>query len=138
MDLTDIPFELRKNTNLLYMLNIEDHFSKFCKIYLLENKSQKGIVESLKDFMKESGEPKEIGSDNDREFINKSIISLLNSKSIKMINGRSYNPHSQGAVERAHKTIRNLLFCNFLEDIKNFILENSIKKVKVAHNLMNK
>ena len=37
------------------------------------------------------------------------MIIFLPMSDIKMINGRPFNPHSQGVVERVHRTIRNSL-----------------------------
>ena len=40
-----------------YLLNFVDHFSKFTKSYLIENKSAELVLEKIKDFIKTVGKP---------------------------------------------------------------------------------
>ena len=84
-------------------------------IYLLENKNQLSILNSLKKFCDIYGNPEQFGSDNGREFINKSIEEFLNIRNIKFIHGAPYSPHSQGVAERTHITIRKALITKFLK-----------------------
>ena len=88
----------------------------------------------IKKFIEENGVPIELGIDNGKEFINSVIIEYLNSKNIKLIRGRPYQPHSQGAVERVHLTIKKGLICNFIENSNNFNLELELKKVVLNYN----
>ena len=53
--------------------------------------------------------------------MNKKVKKLLNENNIKFIHGKPYNPHSQGVVERVHRTIRTALICKYLEDKKILI-----------------
>ena len=55
------------------MLNIADHFSKFCQAYLLVNKNKESILNKLKYYINNFGVPKEFGIDNGKEFINKTL-----------------------------------------------------------------
>ena len=134
VDITDIPTEIRANTNYLYLLNIVDHFTKYANSYLLSNKNQNSILNCIKNFIEDVGEPIEMGFDNGREFLNRSVSSYLTEKNIKIVNGRPYNPRSQGAVERIHVTIRRELISKFLENINNFNLEESLKKTITNYN----
>ena len=36
------------------------------------------------------------------------------------IHGKPYNPHSQGTVERVHKTVKTMLICKYLENPNSF------------------
>ena len=65
--------------------------------------------------------PVEFGSDNGKEFINPSVVNYLKENNIKLIKGLPYNPHSQGAVERIHNTIRNMLYVIFWK-IQNILV----------------
>ena len=51
---------------------------------------------------------------------------------ISKIKGAPYNPHSQGVVERLHQTLKDLLYCIFIENTENFdlkeLLEIDLKK----------
>ena len=122
------------NSKYKYILTVEDHFSKLAESYLLSDKKQKTILNSIKLFFEFFGEPEEFGSDNGREFINPSVINYLNEKNIKMINGLPYNPRSQGAVERIHNTIRNGLLTIFLENTNEFNLEKDLIKYMNIYN----
>lgn len=63
----------------------------------------------------------------------------MNENHIKFIHWKPYNPHSQGVVERVHRTIRTALICKYLEDKKNFNLVNSLNIVtSVYNNLIHK
>ena len=46
--------EIRDN----YLLNFTDHFSKFCKGFLIQNKTSEQIINCFKIFIKEVGTPK--------------------------------------------------------------------------------
>ena len=120
MDLTELPLELKRNTNYNYLFNIIEHFSKFGILVVLENKDAKNILQNLKLFFEFNGFQKELGSDNGREFKNKLIENYLNEKNIDYIHGMPYNPHSQGVVERFHKTINDLLYAKYLDNENNF------------------
>ena len=99
-----------------------DYFSKFLISFLIKNKFGKTNAEKLEQSFKIYGVPEQIGSDNRSEFVNKHVKNLLNKYKIKFIRGRPYNPHSQGTVERVHKTVRNGIICKFLENQRDFDL----------------
>ena len=69
-DLTDIPTELKKDTKYNFIFSIIAHFSKFADSYLLIDKTQKSILDSLIYFFTFYDEPIEFGCDNGRESIN--------------------------------------------------------------------
>ena len=96
-------------------MNIIDHFSKFGISFLLENKEAKIILHYLELALEYYGMPEEIGKDNGKEFKNINIENYLAKKEIKIIHGISYNPHSQGVVERFHQTIKDMLYSKYAE-----------------------
>ena len=134
MDLTEIPIELKFNNNFNYLFNIIDHFSKFGISIPVVNKEAKTILESLKIALECNGFPEEIGSDNGKEFKNNLIEGYLREKNIKFIHGLPYNPHSQGVVERFHKTIKDYLYSIYSDDKDNFDLRLSIDIVVKKYN----
>ena len=77
--------------------------------YLLLNKNKESVLKNLKSFFNNFGSLKELGTDNGKEFINDAVKNFLNGNDIKLMNGRPYNPNSQGAVERIHITLRKSL-----------------------------
>ena len=134
MDLTEIPIELKSNNNFNYLFNIIDHFSKFGISIPVINKEAKTILESLKIAFECNGFPEEIGSDNGKEFKNTLIEGYLKEKNIKFIHGMPYNPHSQGVVERFHKTIKDYLYSIYSDDKDNFDLRRSVDIVVKKYN----
>jgi len=76
----------------------------------------------------------EIGSDNGSEFVNKKVKNLLEKNNILFVHGKPYNPHSQGTVERVHRTVRTALICKYLESKNNFDLVRSLKEVQNSYN----
>ena len=116
------------------MFIIIDHFSKFLDAYLLEDKKKDNIIKCLSKFFKFYGNPVQFGCDNGREFINNAVKKFLQDNNVIMINGRPYKPRSQGVVERVHRTIRNSLVVKYIENQKDFNLENSLQIVVNQYN----
>ena len=50
------------------------------------------------------------------------LLKILEKNNIRLINGAPYQPHSQGVVERVHRTIRLSLVAKFIEDTNNLNL----------------
>ena len=134
MDLTEIPIELKSNCEYNYLFNIIDHFSKFGISIPLINKEAKTILNQLKIALECNGFPEEIGCDNGKEFKNNLLETYLKNKNIKLIHGLPYNPHSQGVVERFHKTIKDYLYSMYCEDKDNFNLKESIDIIIKKYN----
>ena len=88
--------------------------------YLLENKEAKKMLKNLKISLEFNRFPKELGSDNGKELHNKLIENYLNEKNIIFLHGMPYNPHSQGVVERFHKTVKDSLYCIYLDNPEEF------------------
>ena len=105
-DLTDIPTDIKGNSPYLYLINIIDHFSKYVSSYLLSNKKGKTILDKIKSFITDVGNPDEFGFDNGKEFVNEDVTSYLLEQNIRIIKGKPYHPRSQGVCERIHRTIR--------------------------------
>ena len=132
--MTDIPSELKKGTDFVYMLNIIDHFSKYAGNFLLKNKKSKIVLNKISAFIEDVGKPIEMGFDNGKEFINKAVAGYLSENNIHIVKGRSYNPRSQGACERIHITIRKALLFRFLEKKKDFNLIEDLELVVKNYN----
>ena len=102
--------------------------------YLIEKKEAKTILKFLKNALECNGFPNELGSDNGREFRNDIIENYLKSKNINFIHGIPYNPHSQGVVERFHKTVKDALYCLYSDDPDNFNIKESLEVVIKKYN----
>ena len=134
MDITELPLELKANTDYLYLFNIIDHFSKYGMSFLIKNKEAKTILNYLKLALECNGYPNEIGSDNGKEFKNELIEDYLKKLNIIYIHGMPYNPHSQGVVERFHKTVKDGLYCFYSDDPKKFDIKESLDIIIKKYN----
>ena len=67
-DITELPYELIKDTEYKYQLNIIDHFSKYGFSYILENKTAQKVFECIEDCFNKAGFPNEFGTDNGLNF----------------------------------------------------------------------
>ena len=134
MDITELPIELKIINKYNYIFNIIDHFSKFGMCYLIENKEASTIFKCLKICLECNGFPEEIGSDNGKEFRNNQIEEYLKNKNIKYIHGNPYNPHSQGVVERFHKTIKDSLYCMYSDNPVLFNIKDCLEIVNKKYN----
>ena len=59
-----------------WILQVKDHFSKFCWAKPLERKEAREVSQSIRDVFFMFGPPKILQSDNGREFVNELINSL--------------------------------------------------------------
>ena len=70
IDLTDITNDINdENYNYKFILNIIDHYSKFCGSYLLKTKRADEVLICINDFICRYGEPKILQSDNVKSFV---------------------------------------------------------------------
>ena len=134
MDLTELPKELKANNNYIYLLDIIDHFSKYGISIPLENKEANTVFKNLKTALECNGFPEELGSDNGKEFKNKILEKYLKEKNIKFVHGLPYNPHSQGVVERFHKTVKDHLYSVYCDDIESFDILKALDTVVKKYN----
>jgi transposase InsO family protein len=134
IDLTFIPNILSGNSGYKYLFNILDHFSKFLISYAIKDKAGKTIAKLLNKTFKKYSKPEQLLRDNGSEFINKKVKTLVDKEGISFIHSKPYNPHSQGTVERVHRTVRDALICKFLENSKKFNLIYSLTEVVSSYN----
>ena len=114
-----------------------DHFSKYAKTYIIDNKDTDTIINKLKKFIKEIGKPELIHTDNGGEFTSNKFKLFCIDNNIKIINGCPRHPQSQGAVESFNKYIISKLQCFKLEEKKNFNINKDIDNdIKIYNNNM--
>lgn len=117
-----------------YLFNFKDHFSKFCKGFIINNKTADEIIKKFKIFIKEFGKPKLVQNDNGGEFTANIYKLFCEEQNIKYIYGSPHHPRSHGSVESFNKSIIYKLQYIKLEDPKNFDINNAIEK---AFNIYN-
>ncbi|CAB4437780.1 unnamed protein product [Rhizophagus irregularis] len=109
IDLIDLSYDA--DGNYKYICHVRDHFTRFSWVRPLTSKRAVEVAAFLFDLFFFIGSPPTIlQSDNGKEFcaeIIKELVGLW--PSIKIINGRSRHPQSQGLVERGNGILQQKL-----------------------------
>lgn len=93
-----------------FILNYQDHLTKFVLLRALSNKRAEEIAHNLLDIYTTFGAPAIIHSDNGREFVNSIIIVLhFMWSDVKTVRGKPRHSQSQGPVERDNRDIEDML-----------------------------
>ena len=111
IDLIDLSMNVT-NDGYKYILNYQDHLTKFVILKPLKSKKGSEINESLLDIFTTVGVPQILQCDNGNEF--SEIKEKLFDKywpACKIVRSRPRHPQSQGSVERANGDIMNMLRC---------------------------
>lgn len=104
-----------------WLLNLQDHATKFCHLRPLKSKHAASVAEVLFIIFLTWGCPMILQSDNGREFVAAIIFALLAQwPHCKMIHGRPRHPQSQGSVERSNQDVENML--------RAWMVDNNSKK----------
>ncbi len=105
-----IDFRTLPDNGYNWICNIQDHFSKFCWLRPLKDKTASEVSKVLNEIISIFGAPIILQSDNGREFKNKLISDLIKSwPDLKIIHGRPRHPQTQGSIERANGDVQNIL-----------------------------
>jgi transposase InsO family protein len=116
MDLVNMEkFEVR---GYKYLLNCIDMSSRFIYSVALKNKTENEVLNGFKKKYNKS-KIKAVRSDNGSEFINKKYKDYLEKNGIKQILSEASKPQSNGMIERANATIKELIE-NSIEMDENF------------------
>ncbi|KAL0808279.1 hypothetical protein ABMA28_012774 [Loxostege sticticalis] len=108
MDLIDL--QSAPDGDFKWILNYQDHLTKFCFLRPLKSKHAHQVALELLKIFLEVGCPQILQSDNGREFtaaVIKELLSLW--PTCKILNGRPRHPQSQGSVERCNQDVENML-----------------------------
>ena len=106
MDLMDMQkFQIR---GYKYLFNAIDMSSRYNYSVALKNKTDAEVLNGFKKIYNQS-KTHSIRSDNGSEFINKKFTSYLEKNGIKQILGEAGKPASNGMIERANATIKELI-----------------------------
>ncbi|XP_025201180.1 KRAB-A domain-containing protein 2-like [Melanaphis sacchari] len=93
-----------------FILNYQDHLSKFVILRALKTKTAAEVTYHLIDIFCTFGAPSILQSDNGREFVNCIIDELKNMwPQLKIIHGKPCHSQSQGSVERANRDVQDIL-----------------------------
>lgn len=111
-----IDFQSCPDGEFKFLMNYQDHGTKFLQLRPLTSKEAKNVAEELTKIFYIFGAPTILHSDNGREFV-AAVIHELTSlwKECNIVHGRPRHPQSQGSVERANADIENMIRAWMLE-----------------------
>jgi hypothetical protein len=93
-----------------FILNVQDHFTKFIHLFALKQKTAATVAWHLFEIFLTFGAPQILQSDNGREFRAQVVEELkLLWPDLKLVHGRARHPQSQGSVERSNGVVKNML-----------------------------
>lgn len=94
-----------------WILNHQDHFTKFLHLRPLKYKTAEEVASHIVDiFQTNNGAPLILQTDNGGEFVNEWLKEIAKQwPGMKLVHGRSRYPQSQGSVEAANKEIKRML-----------------------------
>lgn len=123
VDLVD--FQSVPDGKFKWILNYQDHSTKFLSLRPLESKRASEVANNLLAIFLTFGAPKILQSDNGREFVNSIIVELKELwPDCVIIHGRPRHPQSQGSIERSNQDIENML--------RAWMKDNNTKKWSVG------
>ncbi len=96
-----------------YMLTVMCASTRFPEAIPLRNIKAKTIVKALIKFFTMVGLPRSIQSDQGSNFMSGVFQQVMHELGVKQYKSSAYHPESQGALERFHQTLKNMirLYC---------------------------
>ncbi|KAI6648407.1 hypothetical protein LOD99_14085 [Oopsacas minuta] len=95
-----------------YIMTYQDHLTKFVTLKALESKRAEGVAYHLIDIFCDKGAPHILQSDNGREFANQIVKEVINLwPECRLVHGKPRHSQSQGSVERANRSVEEILAC---------------------------
>ena len=92
-----------------YLLTIMCTSTRFPEAIPLRNIKTKSIVKALIKFFTFVGLPKSVQSDQGSNFMSGIFQQVMHELGIKQCRSSAYHPESQGALERSHQTLKNMI-----------------------------
>uniref|UniRef100_A0A914Q7G3 Integrase catalytic domain-containing protein n=1 Tax=Panagrolaimus davidi TaxID=227884 RepID=A0A914Q7G3_9BILA len=131
MDLID--FQAKPDGEFNFILNYQDHFSKYCLLRPLKRKTAENVAEVLSQIFADFGPPKILQTDNGREFKNSKVGSVCEKFGVKFIHGTPRHSQSQGSIERSNQDVENILQ-TMMADNKTAQWVSLLQQVQLAKN----
>lgn len=129
IDLVDMIKYSRFNKGYHYLLTIIDIFSKYAYGIPLKSKSAKDVTNAMKNILKKAKKvPKNIHSDEGKEFFNQSFSTLMKKHDINHYH--TYSKMKASIVERFNRTLKSKMW-------KKFNLNGNYQWVSILDNLIN-
>lgn len=103
--------------NKFYLLVLVDYFSRFLKLFVLENRKSDEIIFNLKNYFNAIGYPQTIITDNAKEFVSEKFKKFCKEEDMRHETVSIESHRSNGRVERIIRTIRDSFNKNNEADI---------------------
>ena len=103
-----------------YLLTIMCASTRFPEAIPLRNIKAKTIIKALTKFFTFVGLPKTIQSDQGSNFMSHLFQQVMHELNIQQFKSSAYHPESQGALERFHQTLKNMMRTFCLESQKDW------------------
>lgn len=110
----------RTKTGHKYLLTIMCASTRFPEAIPLRNIKTPSIVKALVKFFTLVGLPRELQSDQGSNFMSGIFQQVMYELKIKQCKSSAYHPESQGALERFHQTLKNMLRTYCTENEKDW------------------
>ncbi|KAG0440307.1 Retrovirus-related Pol polyprotein from transposon 17.6 [Dictyocoela muelleri] len=115
-------YNLNPHDSKFFLLTITDIFSRYSEVFYLKEINTKNIISKcFKIFFDNNGIPKQLITDNGRQYVSLEFRNFLENNKIKHITTSAYNPTSNGISERLNQTIIKNLKINKHKNIKEII-----------------
>ena len=106
VDVLEVPMNSEGNR---YILVIQDYFTKWMEAFPMPDQKSDRIVRLLNNLFCRLGIPEELHSDQGRNFESALLSGLCSAFGIKKTHTTPYHPQGDGLVERANRTLLNML-----------------------------
>ena len=103
-----------------YLLTIMCAATRYTEAIPLRRITANNVSKALVKFFTTVGLPKTVQSDQGSNFMSKVFKQVLGQLGIEHVTSSAYHPESQGALERFHQTLKNMLKTYCLEKEKNW------------------
>ena len=106
----EVTVGLKEKPEVKDMLVVEDHFTRYLQAYVTKNLTARTTARVLyNEYFSVFGFPHRLMSDQAPEFSGKVMAALCDLLGVAKIHTSPYHPQSNGAVERAHQTLRQMI-----------------------------
>ena len=106
----EVTVGLKEKLEVKDVLVVEDHFTPYLQAYATKNHTARTRARVLyNEYFSVFSFPRRLMSDQAPEFSGKVIAALCDLLGVAKIHTSPYHPQSNGAVERAHQTLRRMI-----------------------------
>ncbi|KAL2099462.1 hypothetical protein ACEWY4_005942 [Coilia grayii] len=96
-----------------YLLTIMDVTTRFSEAIALRSIKARPVIEAQLQFFSKFGLPREVQTDRGSNFSSGVFQEVMSELGIRQVMSSAYHPQSQGALERCHQTLKQMIktFC---------------------------